>query len=132
MSKNKKQKSVEVENPMANFEGNFNPFQFGYAPDSMVTIPGALFTKFMNLSAAVAQKETQEMVEIIAFEMGAQNPQPPEKETVRVFTTPMGKEAEQTFNETMTIHLQNIETGVATNIEESNRPKLDLGDELNA
>lgn len=102
-----------------------NAYDFGYKPGTGITIPAELFMAMMDHSGAVAQKETQELVEVVSFEIGSQ-PQTKEPKTVRVYTSGLGMRSEQLFNELMNIHYENIDKGLTVPIGE---PKLDLGEE---
>ena len=104
---------------------NFDPFQYGYKPGSAVTIPVELFMRVIDLTGAVAKNEVKERIEVLSVELGAEVTEQ-QKPIVRVFTTPVGRASEELFNEFLNVHVENIEKGLAVDL---NTPTLDLGDD---
>lgn len=104
---------------------NFDPFRYGYKPGSAVTIPVELFMRVIDLTGAVAKNEVKERIEVLSVELGAEVTEQ-QKPIVRVFTTPVGRASEELFNEFLNVHVENIEKGLAVDL---NTPTLDLGDE---
>ena len=102
-----------------------DPFEFGYNPDAGITISGALFMALMNLAGTVAHSEGKEYVEVVAFKLG-DTPKDSEERMVRILTTPLGLQAEEILNQIMSVHMENINVGLATNKVQG--PKLDMGD----
>ena len=122
----KKKKGVEktkTMNPEA--QVNFDPFQYGYKPGSTVTLPVELFMRVIDLTGAVAKNEVKERIEVLSVELGAEVTEQ-QKPIVRVFTTPVGRASEELFNEFLNFHVENIEKGLAVDL---NTPTLDLGDD---
>ena len=122
-----KQKKGETKSKVMNPETqeNFDPFRYGYKPDSAVTIPVELFMRVIDLTGAVAKNEVKERIEVLSVELGAEVTEQ-QKPIVRVFTTPVGRASEELFNEFVNVHIENIEKGLAVDL---NTPALDLGDE---
>ena len=104
---------------------NFDPFQYGYKPGSTVALPVELFMRVIDLTGAVAKNEVKERIEVLSVELGAEVTEQ-QKPIVRVFTTPVGRASEELFNEFINVHVENIEKGLAVDL---NTPTLDLGDE---
>ena len=122
----KKKKGAEKTKPMnTETQVNFDPFQYGYKPGSAVTIPVELFMRVIDLTGAVAKNEVKERIEVLSVELGAEVTEQ-QKPIVRVFTTPIGRASEELFNEFVNVHVDNIEKGLAVDL---NTPNLDLGDE---
>lgn len=122
-----KQKKGETKSKVMNPETqeNFDPFRYGYKPGSAVTIPVELFMRVIDLTGAVAKNEVKERIEVLSVELGAEVTEQ-QKPIVRVFTTPVGRASEELFNEFVNVHIENIEKGLAVDL---NTPALDLGDE---
>lgn len=122
-----KQKKGETKSKVMNPETqeNFDPFRYGYKPGSAVTIPVELFMRVIDLTGAVAKNEVKERIEVLSVELGADVTEQ-QKPIVRVFTTPVGRASEELFNEFLNVHVENIEKGLAVDL---NTPTLDLGDE---
>lgn len=122
-----KQKKGETKSKVMNPETqeNFDPFRYGYKPGSAVTIPVELFMRVIDLTGAVAKNEVKERIEVLSVELGAEVTEQ-QKPIVRVFTTPVGRASEELFNEFLNVHVENIEKGLAVDL---NTPTLDLGDE---
>ena len=106
-------------------QANFDPFRFGYKPGAAVTIPVELFMRAIDLTGAVAKNEVKERIEVLSVELGSEVTEQ-QKPIVRVFTTPVGRASEELFNEFLNVHVENIEKGLAVDL---NTPTLDLGDE---
>ena len=122
----KKKKGAEKTKPMnPETQVNFDPFQYGYKPGSAVTIPVELFMRVIDLTGAVAKNEVKERIEVLSVELGAEVTEQ-QKPIVRVFTTPVGRASEELFNEFLNVHVENIEKGLAVDL---NTPTLDLGDD---
>ena len=122
----KKKKGVEKTKTMnPETQENFDPFRYGYKPGSAVTIPVELFMRVIDLTGAVAKNEVKERIEVLSVELGADVTEQ-QKPIVRVFTTPVGRASEELFNEFLNVHVENIEKGLAVDL---NTPTLDLGDE---
>lgn len=102
-----------------------DPFSEGYRPGSGVTVPAEVFMAMLDFSGYVAQTEQKEMVELTSFKMGEQ-PGDKGEETIRIYTSGMGKKGDQLFNELMSIHYENIDKGVTVN--HNVGVELDLGD----
>ena len=121
-----KQKKGETKSKVMNPETqeNFDPFRYGYKPGSAVTIPVELFMRVIDLTGAVAKNEVKERIEVLSVELGAEVTEQ-QKPIVRVFTTPVGRASEELFNEFVNVHIENIEKGLAVDL---NTPALDLGD----
>lgn len=122
-----KQKKGETKSKVMNPETqeNFDPFRYGYKPGSAVTIPVELFMRVIDLTGAVAKNEVKERIEVLSVELGAEVTEQ-QKPIVRVFTTPVGRASEELFDEFLNVHVENIEKGLAVDL---NTPTLDLGDE---
>lgn len=122
-----KQKKGETKSKVMNPETqeNFDPFRYGYKPGSAVTIPVELFMRVIDLTGAVAKNEVKERIEVLSVELGAEVTEQ-QKPIVRVFTTPVGRASEELFNEFLNVHVENIEKGLAVDL---NTPTLDLGDD---
>ena len=126
MANSKKATKAAKTKAMENEEkGNFDPFQFGYKPGTAVTIPVELFMRVIDLTGAVAKNEVKERIEVLSVELGSEVTEG-QKPIVRVFTTPVGRASEELFNELVNVHVDNIEKGLAVDL---NTPSLDLGDE---
>lgn len=106
-------------------QGNIDPFKYGYKPGAAVTIPVELFMRAIDITGAVAKNEVKEHIEVLSVEMGAQVTEE-QKPIVRLLTTPLGRASEELFNEFLNVHVENIEKGLAVDL---NTPTLDLGDE---
>jgi hypothetical protein len=109
-----KQEEVAVERPVVT-----NPLDYGYAPDTQITIPAGLFMAYMQLAGAIAQEETKELILLNQFpletgpereENGMPKMQP---EQVMMYVSPKGKRAEELFNATIEIHMTMIDSKVA-------------------
>ena len=111
-----------------------DPFKFVYTPGTKVIIDGGFFASVLQYLGASAQEEIKEMVIVNQFPL-ATGPQRDEtgmvkmpEEQVILTISPKGKRAEILFQEGMSIHMEQIENGIAVDVNTvPTQSPLDLG-----
>lgn len=125
MSKNKE---TVVEAPVLN-----DPFQYGYTPGTLVTLPAGVFAAALQFIGSTAQEEITERIVFNRFnlekgpELDADGKLVQHPQEVILSISKKGKQAEEIFNEFMNVHISNIEQGLAVEFNNEETPKLDLG-----